>query len=124
VRKVFSSITEAADPEANIIFGSVINDSYTGEIKVTVVATGFDDDKRGINIARPLGEFRPVAKRSNTEPSSSLFGKKPATTPAKPNIQAQPTMEASKTGTPQMPGIEDTGNEYDIPAFIRQKMNK
>ncbi|MDA1060248.1 MAG: cell division protein FtsZ [bacterium] len=35
-------ITEAADPEANIIFGAVINDSYTGEIKITVVATGFD----------------------------------------------------------------------------------
>ncbi|MEK7545308.1 MAG: cell division protein FtsZ [Patescibacteria group bacterium] len=35
-------ITEAADPEANIIFGAVINDSYTGEMKVTVVATGFD----------------------------------------------------------------------------------
>ncbi len=36
-------ITEAADPEANIIFGAVINDSYTGEVKITVVATGFDD---------------------------------------------------------------------------------
>lgn len=36
-------ITEAADPDANIIFGTVVNDSYTGEIKVTVVATGFDE---------------------------------------------------------------------------------
>ncbi|MFH1719993.1 MAG: cell division protein FtsZ, partial [Patescibacteria group bacterium] len=35
-------ITEAADPEAEIIFGAVINDSYTGEIKITVVATGFE----------------------------------------------------------------------------------
>ncbi len=39
-------ITEAADPEANIIFGAVINDSYTGEVKITVVATGFDDSPR------------------------------------------------------------------------------
>lgn len=39
-------ITEAADPEANIIFGAVINDSYTGEVKITVVATGFDDTPR------------------------------------------------------------------------------
>jgi cell division protein FtsZ len=38
-------ITEAADPDANIIFGAVINDSYTGEIKITVVATGFDQVK-------------------------------------------------------------------------------
>lgn len=39
-------ITEAADSEANIIFGAVINDSYTGEVKITVVATGFDDTPR------------------------------------------------------------------------------
>lgn len=35
-------ITEAADPEAEIIFGAVVNDSYTGEIKITVIATGFE----------------------------------------------------------------------------------
>lgn len=38
-------ITEAADPDANIIFGAVINDSYTGEVKITVVATGFEQIK-------------------------------------------------------------------------------
>lgn len=39
-------ITEASDAEANIIFGAVINDSYTGEVKITVVATGFDMSTR------------------------------------------------------------------------------
>ncbi len=34
-------ITDAADPEANIIFGAVINENYNGEIKITVIATGF-----------------------------------------------------------------------------------
>jgi cell division protein FtsZ len=75
-------ITEAADPEANIIFGAVINDSYTGEIKVTVIATGFDMD----SIERPQ-------VRAHT---SSL-----------------------DTSTP----VKAAENEYDIPAFIRQKMN-
>lgn len=37
-------ITEAADPEANIIFGAVINENYTGEMKITVIATGFSDE--------------------------------------------------------------------------------
>lgn len=46
-------ITEAADPEANIIFGAVINDSYTGEIKITVVATGFDYHQSEGSIVRP-----------------------------------------------------------------------
>jgi cell division protein FtsZ len=34
-------ITDAVDPEANIIFGAVIDESLQGEIKITVVATGF-----------------------------------------------------------------------------------
>lgn len=36
-------ITAAADPGANIIFGTTLDDSYTGEIKITVIATGFDE---------------------------------------------------------------------------------
>ena len=36
-------ITEAADPEANIIFGSVIDEAYNGEMKITVIATGFSE---------------------------------------------------------------------------------
>ncbi len=36
------TITAAADPSANIIFGATINDDVEGEVIVTVVATGFD----------------------------------------------------------------------------------
>jgi len=35
-------IQEAADPDANIIFGSVINEDMEGDVLVTVIATGFD----------------------------------------------------------------------------------
>ncbi len=38
-----STVTEAADPEATIIFGSVIDDSLDDLIRVTVIATGFAD---------------------------------------------------------------------------------
>ncbi|MBT4937434.1 cell division protein FtsZ [Candidatus Peregrinibacteria bacterium] len=37
-------VTEAADPEADIIFGAVIDEQYAGEVKCTVVATGFSED--------------------------------------------------------------------------------
>ncbi len=37
-------ITESVDSDANIIFGATINDDYTGELKITVVATGFDEE--------------------------------------------------------------------------------
>jgi len=73
-------ITEAADPEANIIFGAVINDSYTGEIKITVIATGFDADV------------------------------------------GRPQVRAHTIGTTAP--IKAAENEYDIPAFIRQKMHQ
>jgi len=73
-------ITEAADPEANIIFGAVINDSYTGEIKITVIATGFE----------------------------------PAETTSRPQVRAHTSFDTQ---------VKATDNEYDIPAFIRQKMN-
>jgi cell division protein FtsZ len=39
-------ITEAADSDANIIFGTVINENYTGEIKCTVIATGFSEEEQ------------------------------------------------------------------------------
>lgn len=93
-------ITEAADPEANIIFGAVVNDSYTGEIKITVVATGFDDIKRGVNITRPLSDMRPMSSYQNA------------------------SFAERKVSTPQLPAVDESTNEYDIPAFIRQKMQK
>jgi len=37
-------ITEACDEEANIIFGATINESFTGEMKITVIATGFTEE--------------------------------------------------------------------------------
>jgi cell division protein FtsZ len=60
-------ITEAADPDANIIFGAVVNDSYTGEIKITVVATGFDDHRRGTaaNFRGGLENRLPTGKRAD-----------------------------------------------------------
>lgn len=92
-------ITEAADPEANIIFGAVINDSYTGEVKITVVATGFDYKQAENSFLRPRNVFKPAS--IPTSSNSSV--------PARSN-----TEETT---------IKQTDNELDIPAFIRQKMN-
>lgn len=89
-------ITEAADPDANIIFGAVINDSYTGEIKITVVATGFDDSPRErANVVRQhmsLGQGSIMAERNSS--SGNMSG-----------------------------GIKPGESELDIPAFLRKKVN-
>ncbi|XP_071724592.1 cell division protein FtsZ homolog 1, chloroplastic-like [Rutidosis leptorrhynchoides] len=41
VNKVSQVVTSLADPSANIIFGAVVDERYTGEIHVTIIATGF-----------------------------------------------------------------------------------
>lgn len=45
VNEASEIIAEAADPEANIIFGAVIDESLKEEVRVTVIATGFDQQK-------------------------------------------------------------------------------
>ncbi|XP_010249043.1 PREDICTED: cell division protein FtsZ homolog 1, chloroplastic-like [Nelumbo nucifera] len=41
VNRVSQIVTSLADPSANIIFGAVIDDRYSGEVHVTIIATGF-----------------------------------------------------------------------------------
>ena len=57
VNEAAEVIKEAADPEANIIFGTVIDDRMRDEVKVTVIATGFDATRKP-RAARPSGDRR------------------------------------------------------------------
>ncbi|HEV2720743.1 MAG TPA: cell division protein FtsZ, partial [Thermoanaerobaculia bacterium] len=52
VHEAASIIQEAADEEANIIFGTVIDPRMKDEVKVTVIATGFDAATKGFLNAR------------------------------------------------------------------------
>jgi len=63
VDEASSIIQKTVDPDANIIFGSVISESLTDEIKVTVIATGFEEPERR---EEPVdSEDRPAKQRSN-----------------------------------------------------------
>jgi cell division protein FtsZ len=46
VNEAAEIIAQAADPEANIIFGAVIDESMEEEVRVTVIATGFDKEDK------------------------------------------------------------------------------
>ncbi len=108
-------ITEAADPDANIIFGAVINDSYTGEVKLTVVATGFDDTPR----ERPtiLRQHMPIRGGNNSSPlRNAILSNNAANNLHEPASKTQ-SAEANHN-TPK-----NFESELDIPAFIRKKMN-
>ena len=45
-------ITEACDPDCNIIFGAVIDENYVGEIKITVIATGFESTRKSDTVTK------------------------------------------------------------------------
>jgi cell division protein FtsZ len=45
VNEAMSIIHDSADPDANIIFGAVIDERMTGEMKITIIATGFEKTK-------------------------------------------------------------------------------
>ncbi len=45
INEAAAIITEAADPDANIIFGAVIDESLGDEVRITVIATGFGEGK-------------------------------------------------------------------------------
>ncbi len=60
------TITSAADPEANIIFGATINPELEGEVIITVVATGFDASYYGQRPRKPAAASSNVGKRDET----------------------------------------------------------
>ena len=51
--KFWQVVTSLADPSANIIFGAVVDDRYSGEIHVTIIATGFSQSFQKILLADP-----------------------------------------------------------------------
>lgn len=79
VETAASIVQEAANPEANIIFGSAFDDSLQDEMRVTVIATGFDDKKTA---APRVGAFsanveksRPVEDDSDIDAIFKIFNK-------------------------------------------------
>ena len=65
INKASSIIEEAAHPEANIIFGAVIDETIEDEVKVTVIATGFDRAADGLPTQdqREFDEFQTPRRR-------------------------------------------------------------
>lgn len=63
VNEVAEVVAQAVDPEANMIFGAIVDHSLTNHIKVTVVASGFRDAQR----ARPAPEPRKGGKPERSD---------------------------------------------------------
>jgi cell division protein FtsZ len=108
VHEAASIIQEAADEEANIIFGTVIDPRMKDEIKVTVIATGFDSATKGFLNTR--GE----QLSSGSNRSTSISTHVPFRPFAPKEIAAQHEVSAESAAPPQV-GAE--GEIYDPPFF-------
>ncbi|WP_228021761.1 cell division protein FtsZ [Vasconcelosia minhoensis] len=79
-------IYEAVDPNANIIFGAVIDERLQGEIRITVIATGFSVDSR--TSPTQVSRVTPLKRTPSLEPPTPVETEKPASTsqPVSPNL--------------------------------------
>ena len=124
VNEAASIIQEAADDEANIIFGTVIDPNMKDEVKVTVIATGFDTATRGLLNSRgeslqtghraPREERAPMAAMSPENASRSPL-EKPLDRPEQRARTAERKPETEERA-PQIGAEEDV---YDPPFFRR-----
>jgi cell division protein FtsZ len=105
-------VHDLVDKEANIIFGDVIEDEMAQNVRVTVIATGFDvvQGSEVIEEATSVAQLRPYAP-------------KPA--PPKPSPEPVSYLRRSQAkkvvNAPQLP-LEDLSEEVlDIPTFLRRQ---
>jgi len=115
VHEAISIVQEAADPEANIIFGSLVSDEPRDTIKITIVATGF--------MAR---EARSWASAGPQQLSIQPPRKEPA--PLAPIKVPRPAPVAERTASmrrenraPESVDLED--DQFEIPTFLRRQGN-
>jgi hypothetical protein len=139
VEEASKAITEAAHPEANIIFGAIVDDAMSGEIKITVIATGFENEMAKPTTKRRVGdEHGGYAPPAAPPPTIPFFGNnqqsnnnfnldfEPIDSPPPPRRERLPEPPAAprreRMPEPMPPTIKDKDDELEVPAFIRRKL--
>ena len=116
INEAASLVQDAAHPEANIIFGTVIDDSLGDEVRVTVIAAGFDPSgasrKPVISgdsaIGKAASAGAPIASGAAGQLSTSLF---------EPIDSMEPVKVAAHTNGSTPFGDDD--DDVDVPPFMR-----
>lgn len=115
-------IRESLDPEAEIIFGTTINEDLTDQVVVTVIATGLEDEEA------PIPQPQPVQQQPQPQPSfgsrrASQAQSRMATQPVQQQPQPAPYVpvtEENKTGR-RFNDLDDFESEIKIPDFLTRK---
>ena len=107
-------VSEAAHPEANIIFGTVIDDTLGDEVRVTVIAAGFDGgtppSRRAQPVTKRIAEETPLAAAVAAKQSASSESAEIPVTPEPPKRPVQ---------QPRTIVFADAGDDLDVPDFLK-----
>lgn len=133
-------IASAADPDANIIFGATIIEEMGSKIKISVIATGFDEQhmKFGLNKRPFFGAYSDESKKriKNQEPEEQQNKidrtpesfTQPLTTGQMNNnfvtnmqIEDLEPVDTKKSKDKTTQSTNDVGEDFEIPAFLRNK---
>jgi cell division protein FtsZ len=126
VNEAVSMAQSAADPEANIIFGSVIDERLGNEVKITVIATGFQGrDERSRAMARrvePAELVREAVSPRAAAPPPLPPEVRPPAVRREPALAPAPAAQRTPVSIRREPAVYRPGDEdqYDIPAFLRR----
>ncbi|MFF0258559.1 cell division protein FtsZ [Streptomyces microflavus] len=128
-------VSEAAHPEANIIFGAVIDDALGDEVRVTVIAAGFDggqpptrrENVLGANTNKREESAAPARSTESARPSGGLGSVPPreeSPAPAEPAPASAssegPLSQVSPPHVPPARPYQDTqAEELDVPDFLK-----
>jgi cell division protein FtsZ len=140
VNEAAEVIKEAADPEANIIFGTVIDDRMRDEVKVTVIATGFDATRkpkpagRAVHAESATGVEQALDDRSREilaeiererADRAKLEDQMGEPSPfARSRTEATEVRPSERQALPIRPSLDRPAygeTDLDIPSFLRRK---
>lgn len=131
VNEAAGVITENIDPNARIIFGASIDENMKkGDIKITVIATGFEESNTGGRSFEKnkvfISQSKKEEKYSKTEPVfvNNPEKKKEANYFSQERIKEEPYDKTNLESFRKEEEITNEADDLEIPAFIRRKMNK
>lgn len=105
-------ISSSADPDANIIFGAVVKDELIDQVRITVIATGFDETRaRLAHLAKPQ---EPPIQGVISEAPRDEEPKMPEEEEEEEPVELRPPLETEE------PSEDVFGEKFEIPAFLRK----
>ena len=134
VNEAASMIQEEAHDDANIIFGAVIDETMGDEIRITVIATGFGEEKHG-HKAVPVQVQAPAANSIANIASVAPKNKKVVHLGTIIDDLDAPTWQRKKSGSEDIESLtlnknnfqssasQEDDDKYDIPTFLRRQMD-